>query len=124
MYTGKEDDEERVENIKVFRSTDNFNVLIGSDAMAEGLNLAEARHVINIDLPDTYAIYMQRFGRVRRVSSTYDNVIVHNIMTEDTCDIDKFNKLQENKDLDGALIAADGAQRQALIKAQDQDAEG
>lgn len=118
MYTGLEDDEERIENIKIFRSSDDFNVLIGSDAMAEGLNLAEARHVINIDLPDTYAIYTQRFGRARRVSSKFANVVVHNILTEGSCDEDKFNRLKENKDLDGALVAVNDAQRQALIQAQ------
>lgn len=118
MYTGEEDDVTRIENIKTFRSSDDHNILIGSDAMAEGLNLAEARHVINIDLPDTYAIFMQRFGRVRRVSSEFDNVIVHNILTVGTVDENKLKKLMENKNLDGALVSADEAQRKALIAAQ------
>lgn len=119
MYTGLENDEQRTENIKLFRSDDEYNVLVGSDAMAEGLNLAEARHVINIDLPDTYAIYMQRFGRVRRVSSEFNNVVVHNILTEGTVDEKRYQKLQENKNLDGALVAVNDAQREALLKAQD-----
>lgn len=118
LYTGEEDDEKRKNNIAVFRTSEEYNVLIGSDAMAEGLNLAEARHVINIDIPDTYAIYMQRFGRIRRVTSEYDNVIVHNFLTKNSCDVDKYRKIMENKDLDGALVAASREQRQALMKAQ------
>lgn len=117
MYTGKENTEQRAENIKLFRFSDQYNILIGSDAMAEGLNLAEARHIINIDLPDTYAIYQQRIGRARRVSSAYSTVIVHNCLTADSVDISKMDTLKNNRDLDGALIGSDKAQSEALKKA-------
>lgn len=120
MYTGLENDEAREKNKKDFCEKDECPILLGTDAMAEGLNLAEARHVINIDLPDTYAIYTQRIGRVRRVSSTYDNVIVHNILTKDSVDEIKWQKLKDNKELDAALISINEEQRKSLMMAQSQ----
>ena len=117
MYTGRESQEQRTANIKLFREDDNFPLLIGTDAMAEGLNLAEARHVINYDLPDTYAIYVQRMGRARRVSSRYKSIVVHNLITKGGADVSKFKNLQKNKELDSALIASDAAQSKALAQA-------
>lgn len=114
MYTGHENSKIRTQNIKLFRESDEYCVLIGSDAMAEGLNLEMARHIINIDLPDTYAIYVQRIGRARRVSSEYKNVIIHNCLTDSSVDMQKMEKLQSNKDMDGALVDADIAQRNVL----------
>lgn len=116
LYTGKQNSRQRTRNVDLFRTRDDYNILIGSDAMAEGLNLAEARHIINIDLPDTYAIYQQRVGRARRVSSTYSNVVVHNCLTDRSVDISKFDNLDNNKDLDGALVGVDQAQSEALKK--------
>lgn len=116
MYTGRESQEQRTANIKLFRETDDHNILIGTDAMAEGLNLAEARHVINYDLPDTYAIYTQRMGRARRVSSKYKTIVVHNLITRIGSDVSKFNSLQKNKELDGALIASNSAQSKAIAE--------
>ena len=117
MYTGRENSEERNQNIHFFRESEEYNILIGTDAMAEGLNLAQARHVINIDLPDTYAIYLQRIGRVRRVSSTYSNIVVHNVLTRGTVDENRMNKLMMDKDLDGALVDGCEAQKEALKNA-------
>lgn len=113
-YTGAEGQEERERNIDLFKNSPEHNVLCGTDAMAEGLNLERARHVINIDLPDTYAIYQQRVGRARRVSSQYDSVIAYNFITMYSWDENRFSNLAKNKDLDGALIAADSAQSAAL----------
>lgn len=116
MYTGDENQEEREKNIDLFKNSYEHNVLIGTDAMAEGLNLAEARHVINYDLPDTDAIYTQRCGRVRRVSSAYKNIVVHNLITKNriSADIKKYSTIRNTRNLDGALIAADKAQSEVI----------
>ncbi len=116
MYTGTENQDIRQKNITLFRNSDEYNVLVGTDAMAEGLNLEQARHVINIDLPDTYAIYLQRVGRARRVSSKYSNVVIYNFITISGYDENRLSNLAKNKNLDEAMIAADTAQSAALAK--------
>ena len=79
-----------------------------------------ARYVINIDQPDTFAIKTQRIGRVRRVGSKYNNVIVYDMITESTekaksKDEERLENIANNMDLTDALVSIDEAQRQALI---------
>lgn len=116
MYTGDENQEERDKNTDLFRHTPDHNILIGTDAMAEGLNLEQARHIINIDLPDTNAIYAQRVGRARRVSSEYSTVIVYNFVTAESYDMNRLANLNRTKNLDDALVSANAAQSKALAK--------
>ena len=122
MYTGLEDQETRDNNIAYFKESAVHNVLIGSDAMAEGLNLQVAKYVINFDQPDTYAIKTQRIGRARRAGSQFDNVVVYDMITANgvnakSKDEERLDNIEKNKDLSDALISIDESQRQALIQA-------
>lgn len=117
LYTGQENDNVRNANIKAFKTDDDYPVLVGTEAMAEGLNITEARYVINFNLPDTAAIYTQRIGRVRRVSSIYNNVIVYNMITEGSKDEERWTNIEKNKNLEGALIDVDAVQQEALLNA-------
>lgn len=61
-----------------------INVIVSTDAGAEGINLQKANVVINYDLPWNPMIVEQRIGRVQRLKSEYQNVIVLNIVGRDT----------------------------------------
>lgn len=120
LYTGAEDDTQRDDAIYKFQNTSDYNIIIGTEAMSEGINLQMARYVINIDQPDTFAIKTQRIGRVRRVGSKYNNVIVYDMITESTekaksKDEERLENIANNMDLTDALVSIDEAQRQALI---------
>ena len=122
LYTGAEDGETRNRNLDLFRNDDTYNVIIGTDAMAEGVNLAEAKYVINIDQPDTSAIKTQRIGRARRVSSQFDTVICYDLITNSSNgvkskDEERLENIEKTKNIDDALIGASVAQRAALINA-------
>ena len=117
LYTGSENESQRDNNIKLFKNDDDYKILIATEAGAEGLNLTVAKYVINFNLPDTAAIYTQRIGRIRRVSSTFNNVIVYNLITENSKDTERWSNIERNKDLEGALISVDNAQQEALINA-------
>lgn len=118
MYTGRENSQElRDYTVKRFTQTTQFNVLIGTEALSEGVNLAEARYVINLDQPDTFAIKTQRIGRVRRVSSKFNNVTVYDLITENSKDVDSLNNILKNIKLTDALINVTEAQSKALIEA-------
>jgi superfamily II DNA/RNA helicase len=41
-------------------------VLVATDVAARGLDIAEVSHVINFDIPQTYADYIHRIGRTGR----------------------------------------------------------
>lgn len=117
LYTGKENESQRDNNINLFKNDDDYKILIATEAGAEGLNLTVAKFVINFNLPDTAAIYTQRIGRIRRVSSTFNNVIVYNLLTDNSKDTERWENIERNKNLEGALVSVDEAQQEALINA-------
>ena len=60
------------------RGNDQFDVLITTDVLAEGINLHRANALINYDLPWNPTRIMQRVGRINRVGSEYDEIYVFN----------------------------------------------
>ena len=73
-----------------------------------------------IDQPDTYAIKTQRIGRARRVGSNFDRVTVYDMITDNSDivkskDIERLDNIEKNKNLTGALVELDDAQRNAII---------
>lgn len=57
-----------------------INVIISTDAGAEGVNLQAANVLVNYDLPWNPMIVEQRIGRVQRIGSRFKNVWVVNIV--------------------------------------------
>lgn len=53
---------------------DEYDVVIATDVLAEGVNLQQARHIINYDLPWNPMRLVQRHGRIDRIGSPH-NVI-------------------------------------------------
>ena len=54
--------------------TDRFDLLISTDALAEGVNLQAAGRCVNYDLPWNPMRLVQRYGRVDRLRSPHDKV--------------------------------------------------
>ncbi len=118
LYTGAQNEEERNRIVDLFWKSDKYNVLIGTDAMAEGVNLQCAKYIINYDLPDTAAIYIQRIGRCRRTASKFSNVVCYNLLTTGSKDEERMENIENNKDVIGAFVDINEMQRKALISAQ------
>jgi len=55
---------------------DRFDVLVTSDTLAEGVNLQQCRHIINLDLPWNPMRLVQRHGRIDRIGSRHDKVFI------------------------------------------------
>ncbi|MCM1399371.1 MAG: phospholipase D-like domain-containing protein [Clostridium sp.] len=60
------------------KGKDQFDVLITTDVLAEGINLHRANALINYDLPWNPTRIMQRVGRINRVGSEYEEIYVFN----------------------------------------------
>lgn len=78
--TGPNERDKQISDFKAFGS-----VLIGTDAVAYGVNLQEASYVINADLPWSYAKYEQRIGRAWRKGQK-NAVTVYNMEATGTVD--------------------------------------
>ena len=61
---------------------DLYDILVCTDVLAEGVNLQQARHVINYDLPWNPMRLVQRHGRIDRIGSTHDTVYVHSVFPD------------------------------------------
>jgi len=60
-----------------------FEILISTDALSEGVNLQDADAVINYDLPWNPMIIVQRVGRVNRIGNEKDTYIINYIPSDE-----------------------------------------
>jgi hypothetical protein len=65
---------------------DRFDLLVATDVLAEGVNLQQARHIINYDLPWNPMRLVQRHGRVDRIGSTHPRVFLRTIFPDKQLD--------------------------------------
>lgn len=56
------------------KKTDNYKIIITTDALAEGVNLHRSNIIINYDTPWNSTRLMQRIGRVNRIGSLSDTI--------------------------------------------------
>lgn len=114
MYSGGMTGDERDKAISDFWNDDDITAIIGTDALAEGVNLQCANNLINIDLPFNVAIYNQRIGRIRRAGSNHKTGFVYNLLTDKSIDINIWNKIQETANTFDGFISVDKAQSELL----------
>lgn len=96
-YTGNLSNDSREEVIKSFKYNNDITAIVGTDALAEGVSLQIANNVIHFDLAFNDAIVAQREGRVRRAGSKYSTAFVYYLLTDETIDINIYNKVIETK---------------------------
>ncbi|MDR1924833.1 MAG: phospholipase D-like domain-containing protein, partial [Planctomycetaceae bacterium] len=74
-------------------SEDQFDILISTDVLAEGINLHRSNIVINYDLPWNPTKIMQRVGRINRVGTKHKEIHVFNFFP--TAQSDKHLTLRD-----------------------------
>jgi hypothetical protein len=58
------------------KEKDRFDILVTTDVLAEGVNLQQARHIVNFDLPWNPMRLVQRHGRIDRIGSPHKDVFL------------------------------------------------
>ena len=66
----------RTTDAPVGRQDDRFDILVTTDVLAEGVNLQQARNIINYDLPWNPMRLVQRHGRIDRIGSPHSRVFL------------------------------------------------
>ena len=61
---------------------DLYDIVIATDILAEGVNLQQAQHIINYDLPWNPMRLVQRHGRIDRIGSPHDEVFLYCTMPD------------------------------------------
>lgn len=65
------------------RDADRYDLLVATDVLSEGVNLQQARHIINYDLPWNPMRLVQRHGRIDRIGSRFDDVFLRSFFPDD-----------------------------------------
>ncbi len=76
------------------KQVDEFNILVTTDVLAEGINLHRANVLINYDLPWNPTRIMQRVGRINRVGTQFEEINVFNFFP--TSKSNKHLSLKDN----------------------------
>ena len=65
---------------------DLYDVVVATDVLAEGVNLQQARHIINYDLPWNPMRLVQRHGRIDRIGSRHAEVFLRCVFPDTRLD--------------------------------------
>jgi hypothetical protein len=65
---------------------DAFDIVVATDVLAEGVNLQQARHIINYDLPWNPMRLVQRHGRIDRIGSSHAEVFMRCVFPDEKLD--------------------------------------
>jgi hypothetical protein len=99
MYDSETDEWYSVSKEKVKRAfaADNsgVDILVGTEAASEGLNLQECGAVINYDLPWNPMKVEQRIGRVDRIGQQHPEITIYHYVYENTIESDIYDALGE-----------------------------
>ena len=82
---------------ELFRAGDQVKILLGTDAMSEGLNLQTCDRLINYDMPWNFMRVEQRIGRIDRIGGR-PLVTITNYFYKDTVEDQVYTGIQEDAD--------------------------
>lgn len=114
MYSGSVSDEDRNKRLNEFEYNDDCIAIVGTDSLAEGVNLQFASNLINIDLAYNQAIHDQRIGRITRAGSKHTVSMVYNLITEGSIDEKIFKKIEDTRNTFNGFVEVDKAQSELL----------
>ena len=93
------------ETLTKFRKEEpDINVIISTEAGSEGVNMQAANVLVNYDLPWNPMIVEQRIGRIQRLGSLHEKVIIFNIVLENTFEEYVVGRLMEKLQMASSAI--------------------
>jgi SNF2 family DNA or RNA helicase len=107
-YTGKLDAKTKEENKIVFNTDPSIRVLISSDAGGYGVDLPAANLLVNYDLPWSSGLAIQRNGRIKRASSTWETIVIQDILVTGSIESRQHQSLTQKNLVANAVIDGEG----------------
>lgn len=92
---------------------DQIDILISTDVLSEGQNLQDCGILINYDLTWNPIRLVQRNGRIDRIGSPHDNIMIYNMFPEDELEkllrlvarlMDRISQIDETGLLDASVL--------------------
>lgn len=105
------------------KKKNDYNLLITTDVLSEGVNLHQANVVVNYDIPWNPTRIMQRVGRINRVDTSFKNIYTYTFFpTEQSNDQIKLKELAQAKIQ--AFITLLGADAKLLTEEEETEGHG
>jgi hypothetical protein len=82
------------DSVKKDFQEEKIKILLGTDALSEGLNLQTCGMMINYDMPWNPMRVEQRIGRIDRIGQSYSEVWIRNYFYEDTVEANVYKALE------------------------------
>ena len=108
LYSGKIDAKTKEDNKVAFNTDPNIRVLISSDAGGYGVDLPAANLLINYDLPWSSGSAIQRNGRIKRASSTWQTIVIQDLIIDGSIEERQHEALQQKSSVANAIIDGEG----------------
>jgi superfamily II DNA or RNA helicase len=107
-YTGKMNAKEKEANKVAFQTSADIRVLVSSDAGGYGVDLPQANLLINYDQPWSSGLSVQRNGRIKRTSSTWQTVTIQDFLINGSIEQRQYDMLQQKMSVAGAVLDGEG----------------
>lgn len=107
-YSGKLDAKTKEANKVRFNTEPDIRVLVSSDAGGYGVDLPAANLLINYDLPWSAGSATQRNGRIKRASSTWETIVIQDILIRGSIEIRQHEALQQKNAVASAVVDGEG----------------
>jgi len=65
-------------NYQIDKQKDNYNVIISTDTLSEGVNMHRSNIIYNYDIPWNSTRLIQRIGRINRIGTKHDQIYIYN----------------------------------------------
>ena len=103
MITGDVTGQDRADNLKKFQENDSHKILISTDAGGEGLNIDRANIIFHFSLPYSYGKYIQRNGRIKRLTQKKP-MVVYNLIANKSLDVWLSKMIKGKSDLSNTIL--------------------
>lgn len=108
VYTGQMNAKQKEEAKLKFQIDPECRLFISSDAGGYGVDLPQANLLINYDLPWNAGLAVQRNGRIKRASSTWERIVVQDILMENSLEQRQREMLLQKSAIANAVIDGEG----------------
>jgi len=115
VYTGQLNAKQKEEAKIKFQTDPECRLFISSDAGGYGVDLPQANLLVNYDLPWNAGLAVQRNGRIKRASSTWERIVVQDILMENSLEQRQREMLLQKSAIANAVIDGEGVNDQGGV---------
>lgn len=109
---GSMSDKQRYQEIYEKFEEGDHQILLMTEAAAEGVNLRNCGYLVELDLAQSYAIQTQRHGRIERADSVHRTVYVYQLLVENSYDDIALKIVSKKEKLDQTIIKGEAVEEE------------